>query len=40
MKNCKNCGKGLERMPPDSKYCSLECAYGIADFKKEAAVFP
>ncbi|WKT57436.1 hypothetical protein QVH35_08555 [Candidatus Nitrosotenuis chungbukensis] len=40
MDNCKSCGKSLEGMPPDSKYCSLECAYGIAGVAKERAVFP
>jgi hypothetical protein len=31
-------------MPPDAKYCSIECTYGLPDFKKEveaeAEVYP
>lgn len=37
---CKCCGKELRDMPPDAKYCSIECTYGIPDFKKETEVYP
>jgi hypothetical protein len=37
---CKCCGKNLDDMPPDTKYCSIECTYGIPDFKKDGEVYP
>ncbi len=36
---CKTCGKDLSNMPPDTKYCSIECTYGLPSFT-EAAVYP
>lgn len=32
---CKCCGKELVDMPPDAKYCSIECTYGIPDFERK-----
>lgn len=36
---CKNCGRDLAGMPPDAKYCSIECTYGLPSFT-EVAVYP
>jgi hypothetical protein len=37
---CKACGGSLAGLPPDSKYCSIECTYSLPNFKRDVEVFP
>lgn len=37
---CMACGREFVDMPPDARYCSIECTYGLPIFKNDAVVYP